>query len=136
MDVEISANCKCGHAQFKTKAKPVLQLCCHCADCRQATGDDASSIVFFKLEKVQILGDLLPMTFTSDLGNQTQRLACGQCKQIMFDKSAGFPHLLGVLAQRIAPPFVAAPQMHVWTNSKLPHVKIPEQMKQYEKGIS
>ncbi|MBL1421938.1 MAG: GFA family protein [Alphaproteobacteria bacterium] len=136
MNIEILASCECGKAQFKTTDKPILQLCCHCADCRQATGDDASTIVFFKLDKVQIGGDLQPMTYMSDLGNQTQRLTCEHCKQVMFDKSAGFPHMLGVIAQRIAKPFVAAPQMHVWTKSKLPNVEIPKQMKQFEKGIS
>ncbi|PCI85952.1 MAG: hypothetical protein COB24_11445 [Hyphomicrobiales bacterium] len=59
-------------------------------------------------------------------------LASCKCGQAMFDKSAGFPRMLGV----VAAPFVAEPQMHGWTKSKLPHIKIPQNIKQYEKGIS
>ena len=136
MDSDILASCKCGNVQFKTQSKPILQLCCHCADCRDATGKDASDIVFFKLDQVELSGDLTRVGFTSDLGNQTERLACANCQQVMFDKSAGFPNMLGVVAENIASPFVARPQMHVWTQSKLSHIEIPQNTKQYEKGIS
>lgn len=136
MEIEISASCKCGAAQFKSDDKPILQLCCHCDDCRKATGNDFSTVVFFKLDKVNISGNLTPHIFTSDLGNKTERLFCTDCQQMMFDKSAGFPNMLGVMAEHIDLPFVAQPQMHVWTQSKLPHVKIAPDMKQYKKGIS
>lgn len=135
MDIEILAGCKCGNVQFQTTDKPILQLCCHCADCRAATGHDMSTIIFFKLDKTQISGDLSTREFTSDLGNLTERLACANCDQVMFDKSAGFPNMLGVMAEHLALPFIPQPQLHVWTQSKLAHVEIPELMKQYEKGI-
>lgn len=136
MTNQILASCKCGHAQLKTQSQPILQLVCHCADCREATGDDFSIIVFFKLNAVQLLGDLMPHGFISDLGNQTERLACGQCQQMMFDKSAGFPRMFGVMAQRIAPPFVAEAKIHVWVQSKLDQVILPEGAKIFEQGMA
>lgn len=136
MDSGISASCKCGKTQLKTKTQPILQLCCHCADCRNATGDDASTIVFFKRDRVQVSGDQLSQNFTSALGKETRRLACAQCAQVMFDISAGFPHMLGVIGQRIAPPFVAEPKIHVWVQSKLDQVILPKGVKIFKQGLS
>lgn len=135
MTKEIIANCSCGKVSFKTTSEPILQLACHCADCREASGDDFSTIVFFKADKVETTGDLHSADFISDNGNKTARLACANCNNAIFDKSEAFANMFGVLAKHIQPPFVAKPQMHVWTASKLPHVKLPDNVKAYEKGL-
>ena len=136
MNNEITAECSCGEIQFKSTEKPVIQLCCHCTDCREATNIDYATIAFFNSSASSVSGMLSVQNFTSELGNQTVREFCSRCGSVMFDKSEGFPALIGVMTQRISEPFEVKPSHHVWVKSKLPHVSIPLGVKQFEKGIS
>ncbi|TQV85668.1 GFA family protein [Exilibacterium tricleocarpae] len=135
MSTKISASCGCGKIRFESSKKPMIQLCCHCADCRHASQKDYSTIAFFKVNSVQIVGQATEHRYVSDAGNQTARLACADCGVLMFDKSEGFPGLIGVMADRINAPFAVQPQYHVWVASKLSGVVIPEGSTVYEKGI-
>ncbi len=135
MTIELSAQCDCGKVTFVAKEEPLLQLTCHCADCRQATSNDFSTIAFFKLKSSEISGSLLVNQFTTDAGTETKRERCAHCETVMFDRSEGFPSLVGVMASRIKAPFEELPTCHVWVSSKLAQVSIPENVKQYEQGI-
>jgi hypothetical protein len=53
----------------------------------------------------------------------------------MFDRSAGFPTLIGVMASQIELPFEVQPTCHVWVKSKRPDVEIQSDMTQYLEGI-
>lgn len=132
----LDAVCKCGKLRFSSGQAPVLQLICHCQDCRDATGHDASSIAFFKKDAVDVAGETIAKTFTSARGNQTMRVACAECDTVLIDKSDAFPTLIGVITDHIAPPFQAAPSCHVWTRSRLPHVRIGVGLPEHLEGFS
>ncbi|MFK7977405.1 MAG: GFA family protein [Halioglobus sp.] len=86
--------------------------------------------------KVVCLGGFPQKKFTSELGNTTVREFCSRGGSVMFDRSDGFPTLIGVMTQRISEPFEVKPTHHVWVKSKLPHVSIPVGVTQFKKGIS
>ncbi|WP_309664505.1 GFA family protein [Tabrizicola sp.] len=118
----IHATCACGAITSATTADPVVQIICHCSDCRDATGGDFVTGVFFKLADVTIKGSVTERAYTSARGNRTTRELCAACGTPMFDRSEGFAHLIGVFAERIALPFKAEPKLEMWTASRLPHV--------------
>lgn len=132
----VIAKCNCGALKVEAAGKPILQLICHCRDCRAATGDDFASIVFFKKSECSFVGELKPHIFTSYMGNETQRVACAKCNDVVIDKSAGFSGMLGMMAAKIELPFLAEPKIHVWTQSRLEHVVLPDGVKAFEKGMS
>ncbi len=136
MSIKILAQCRCGEVTFTSSAEPVMQLSCHCTDCREATQNDFSNIAFFKMNATEVAGELIPKNYVSDAGNKTQRDACASCGTFMFDTSEGFPGLMGVFSQQIEAPFVSAPQCHVWVQSKLPQTQLSAKRVQYEKGLS
>ncbi len=35
----INAACKCGNVSFESIKPPIIQLCCHCSDCRDASNE-------------------------------------------------------------------------------------------------
>ena len=131
----IGASCKCGFVTFKSTENPVIQLCCHCSDCREATGDPYTEIAFFKEKFVEFNGRLESKGYVSGLGNQTKREFCPTCREIMFDRSSGFPGLVGVLINKIESPFVSSINAHVWVKSKLSDVQVPSGAKEYQEGI-
>jgi len=136
MNNEIVAGCSCGEVEFNSTKNPVIQVCCHCSDCRESTNSDYTTIAFFNSSAVSVSGDLSAEEFTSESGNKTVRELCPKCRTVMFDRSEGFPGLIGVVAQQISAPFKAKVSHHVWVISKLAHVSIPREVKRFEKGIS
>ena len=124
MSSQIQATCIWGNVPFQAADPPIMQMPCHCTDCRAATGNDYSNIAFFRTKVAGISGETAPHHFVASSGNKTQREACPDCGTVMFDKSDGFPQLIGVFAQQIEPPFEFNPAAHVWVKSKLPHIEI------------
>jgi len=135
LDTPFTATCSCGAFGFRSPVRPVLQLVCHCTDCRDAAGTPSTSLVFFKAESSEVSGATRTRHYTADTGNATTRDLCAACGEMLFDRTAGFPHLLGVVAERMQPPFAFEPRFHVWTQSKLPGVEVPAGVKAFPRGL-
>lgn len=136
MNSQITASCQCGAVQFQSAAHPIMQLFCHCKDCQESTGSPFAKTAFFKSRHCEISGSLSVREFKAESGNRTTRESCASCGSVMFDRSEGFPSLIGVMAERISAPFVFEPGCHVWTRSKQPHVEIPDNARPYPENIT
>lgn len=132
----ITGECGCGSVTFEANEKPLVELLCHCNNCQQATGKAFVGIAFFKMTAVTVDGELASQRYIADTGKNTSREFCSRCKQAMFDKSDGFPTLLGVMAEPINTPFKFAPSCHVWVESKQADVDLQPGLIVYEKGLS
>lgn len=132
---KIAASCQCGQLKFEAESEPVLELICHCKDCQDALQADFANIAFFKLNETSVEGELAEKIYFAASDNETCRQYCDQCDTVMFDRSEGFPHLLGVMVSQLQPPFVSRPVCHVFVRDKKAVVEIPGGMKQYEEGI-
>ena len=133
--MKIRAQCLCAKLNFETSSKPVLELFCHCLDCQDAFQSDFASIAFFRLDEVVIAGDFAEKKYTAASGNKTCRQYCVHCDTLLFDRSEGFPNLLGVSANQIQSPFVSNPSCHIFVRDKKPENEILKGIKQFEMGI-
>lgn len=136
MGEKIVAECACGQVRFQASQAPVLQLCCHCTDCRDATGDDFSLLAFFTTSVTVVAGQTSARIYVAGSGSETERLACAECGTVMFDKSARFPDLIGVFSRQIEPPFAAVATQHMWVESKLATTILPEGVVLHQRGLS
>lgn len=118
------ASCECGELRITCAEAPVVQMVCHCADCRDATGEDYSVTAFFRSSAVRTEGGIRSRSYVSARGNSTSRDACANCGAMMLDKSSGFAKLTGVFANRILPPFTPEPSLQMWTRSRLKGVEV------------
>tara|TARA_R110002073_G_scaffold302727_2_gene470502 strand:- start:353 stop:757 length:405 start_codon:yes stop_codon:yes gene_type:complete len=134
--MKIVACCGCAHLKFESDSEPVLTLCCHCLDCQDALQADFANIAFFSVGSVEMQGAPAEKHYVAASGSKTIRQYCPHCNTVMFDRSEGFPHLLGVMANQILPPYSFSPACHVFVRDKKPAVEIPEGVKQYEMGLS
>lgn len=133
--MKIRAQCDCGKLRFETSSQPVLELCCHCLDCKDAFAADFADIAFFKCPDVSIEGEFAEKIYTAASGNKTRRQYCADCNSILFDRSEGFPNLLGVSAKQIEPPFEFTASCHIFLRDKSPELEIPAGTKRFEMGI-
>ena len=133
--MNIEQSCKCGGVEITIREKPVLELCCHCEDCRAGTGKPFTNLAFFETETLTIDGRLSAVEYVAESGNKTRRESCKSCGVTLFDRSEGFPTLVGLMVDSVDYPFDFTPSCHVWTSSKLDEVEIPPGIKCHEKGI-
>lgn len=131
----ISARCTCGKVTLVSTMSPILQLNCHCADCRAATGDPFTRTAIFRAQTARKTGQARRQSFLTKTGTKTHRDACRHCGTVVFDISEGHPALIGVLARCLDPPFCFAPSCHLWVESKLPDVAIADAEPHFEKGL-
>ena len=130
------AQCECGQLKLEIDSEPVLELRCHCRDCQDALRADYATIAFFKMNEAVVTGEFAEKIYLAESGNKTCRQYCDHCSTMMFDRSEGFPHLLGVMSDQLQHPFESSPSCHVYVRDKKPGVEIPAGMKQHEAGLS
>jgi hypothetical protein len=135
MTTPIVARCTCGSFQFQSTRAPILQLTCHCEHCRQVAKLPFTNFAFFKLAEAAMTGQTVSHSFTADSGSKTVRETCATCGDLVVDRTEGFPQLVGVVAERILPPFEFTPRCHVWSQSKAADVAIPDGVKAFDRGM-
>ena len=113
------AVCRCGELRFSSPGKPVLQVRCHCSDCRSITTEPSVDTVFFRLQDAELQGEVETIDFVSATGNRTYRDVCPGCGVMMFDRSEGFPDLLGVNSAWLQLPFKTEISCHMWYASRV-----------------
>jgi hypothetical protein len=126
MPTSVVAQCTCGSFQFKSARAPILQLTCHCAQCRQVANAAFTNFAFFKIAEAEMKGETVVHSFTADSGAKTVRETCSSCCEMLLDRTEGFPQIIGIVADRIQPPYVFQARCHVWVESKCAEITLPE----------
>ena len=135
MTAPFSATCSCGDVKFQSTRAPILQLTCHCHQCRAASNAPFTNFAFFRLAEAVVTGAIRTREFRADSGTVTSRESCLGCGQLMFDRTTAFPQIIGVVANRLQSPFVFQPRCHVWLESRVVDVAIPEGVTSFERGM-
>jgi hypothetical protein len=135
MNANVEAQCSCGNFRFKSPREPILQLTCHCQQCRQVSGAPFTNFAFFKLAETNLEGKTVVHPFVADSGTKTVRETCAICGDPLLDRTEGFPQIVGVVAERIQPPYQFQARCHVWVESKSAEVAIPEGVKAFPRNM-
>lgn len=131
----IVATCTCGGFRFKSDAAPIFELTCHCAQCRQVSGAPFTNLAFFKRAASEVEGKTVVHAFTADSGRRTVRETCATCGEMLLDRSGAVPQVVGVVAERIQAPYRFQARCHVWVESKLADVALPEGAKAFARNM-
>lgn len=134
MSTPVLAQCSCGGFKFKSVSEPARQLTCHCQHCREVSKTPSTNFAFFKLADTEVEGKTVVHNFIADSGANTVRETCANCGEMLFDRTESFPGVIGIVAERIQPPFEFQSQFHVWMASKSDDAVVPEGMKTFVGG--
>ena len=130
----IQAHCRCGAFRFESSSAPILQLVCHCTQCREVSGRPYSNFSFFKVRDTQTTGAHRTVAFTADSGSKTVREVCAACGDMLIDRTEGFPKVVGVVQEAINPALAFNPLHHVWADSRLAETVLPAGVAVYAQG--
>jgi hypothetical protein len=128
-----TGGCDCGKVRYRLKAEPVMINACHCRRCQRQTGSAFAINLLIEAEHVELLGEEPAASeVTSPSGHGQAIMRCATCGTSVW----GVYHAAGggvrfVRGWTLDDPDLAVPRAHIWTQSKLPWVAIPEGAAQF-----
>ena len=124
----IEGACTCGQVRFQLNRTPLFVHCCHCTWCQRESGSAFALNALIETSEVQLLaGEPVTVTVPSNSGKGQKVSRCPNCQTALWSHFNGAGDAIafvrvGCLEQ--AKRF--APDIHIFTESKLPWLHLPE----------
>jgi hypothetical protein len=133
MDVPGEGGCACGAVRYRLTSAPLFTHCCHCRDCQRQTGSAFVLNLLIEADRMELLaGSPHPVEVVREEGRPPQRIfRCPEC-QVAVYSDYGRPQLRFVRAGTLDDPSGVAPDVHIYTRSKVAWLTLPESVPAFE----
>jgi hypothetical protein len=115
--MKLEGGCLCGAVRFSGEAEPVLQVKCHCTDCRRTAGSGHAAMIGVPEGSISFSGRITNFRSRADSGRQITRGFCSTCGSGICAQPEAAAGLVFVRASALDDPDQFTPQMAVWTAS-------------------
>jgi hypothetical protein len=123
----LAGGCACRTIRYKLTATPLIVHACHCRDCQRITG--SAFVINIWIEKRFVeAGPAVPKSFTlaGGSGKRHEVFFCDRCGTYLWSRYAIAPgDCLFVRAGTLDNPKAVAPDVHIFTRSKVPWLELP-----------
>jgi hypothetical protein len=124
--------CACGSVRYRLTSDPLFVHCCHCLNCQRQTGSAFVLNLLIEAERVELLaGDPHAVDVPRDDGSAQRIFRCPTCRVALFS-TYGWPEIRFVRAGTLNDPSSVAPDVHIYTRSKLPWIVLPDTVPAFE----
>ena len=121
----MEGGCSCGSVRYRLTSEPLFVHCCHCLNCQRQTGSAFVVNVLIEADRVELLaGEPRPVEVDRDDGGPQRIFRCPECEIAVYSEY-GRPEVRFVRAGTLDDPSVVAPDVHIYTRSKVPWVTLP-----------
>jgi hypothetical protein len=132
MSVPREGGCACGAVRYRLTSEPLFIHCCHCLNCQRQTGSAFVINALIEADRVEVLsGTPQPVEAPRDDGSKQTIFRCPICQIAVFSEY-GRPEVRFVRAGTLDDPSTVAPDVHIYTRSKLDWVTLPESVPAFE----
>ena len=132
MGAEREGGCACGDVRYRLTTEPLFVHCCHCRNSQRQTGSAFVINVLIEADRVELLGvEPQRVDVPRDDGSMQQVFRCPSC-QIALYSIYTRPQVLFVRAGTLDEPSSVAPDVHIYTKSKVPWVTLPESVPAFD----
>ena len=123
----MEGGCACGEVRYRLASAPMFVHCCHCTSCQTETGSAFVINALIESDRVETLkGAAEPMMTPSESGRGQQIWRCPTCHVALWSNYGGATDVLRfVRVGTLDAPAALPPDIHIYTRSKLPWVRIP-----------
>ena len=128
--MEFSGKCLCGQVSYKSLAKPLLILNCHCEDCRRSTGAVYGTNVMVPEDQLEVCGTVSNFSHKAKRGNTMSKRFCTNCGTLMFGNSSGRTNVVSIRAGTVDQTDIINPVMNVFVDSKISSTPINDGLPQ------
>ena len=125
--MEQDGGCACGAVRYKLTAAPLIVHACHCRDCQRLTGSGFAVNIWIERGYVETDHARLASTkVAAGSGKPHEIFRCPACGTAIYSKYHAAPGDTVLLrAGTLDDPAAVAPDVHIFTRSKLPWVTLP-----------
>ena len=133
MSDTLDGGCACGEVRYRLTSAPMFVHCCHCLNCQKHTGSAFVINLLIEAERVTLLcGTPEPVTMPLNGGSPNDIFRCPSCRVAVWSVYGGRPAILFVRGGTLDRPAALHPDVHIYTRSKLPWVRLPESVPAFE----
>jgi len=119
--------CTCRQVRYRMLTKPLFVHCCHCRWCQRETGSAFALNAMIEADHLQLLEGGVVVIDTPSHSGKGQRIArCPRCEVALWSNYAGAGEAIRfVRVGTLDEPDNMPPDIHIYTASKQPWVKLP-----------
>lgn len=129
----LEGGCACGALRYRMRTAPMFVHCCHCKDCQRQTGTAFVLNALIEADRVELLsGDPQPCAMPTDSGKPHRVFRCPACGTAAWSEYGGLDKLRFVRVGTLDEPSALAPDVHIYTRSKLPWITLPADVPSFE----
>lgn len=126
MKIPAEGGCSCGAVRYRLTSEPLFTHCCHCLNCQRQTGSAFVVNLLIEADRMELLlGDPEPVDVPRDDGSTQRTFRCATCQIAIFSEY-GRPQVRFVRGGTLDDPSQVEPDVHIYTRSKAPWVRLPE----------
>ena len=124
----LEGGCACGEVRYRLEGEPMFVHCCHCTSCQTETGSAFVINALYEPERVVTTqGEPEPVLTPSESGKGQQISRCPSCHVALWSNYGGAGDKIRfVRVGTLEEPGALPPDIHIYTRSKLPWVRLPE----------
>ena len=127
-----TGGCACGVVRYRLTAGPLITHCCHCLNCQRQTGSAFVVNLLIEADRVALpAGEPRPVDVPRDDGATQRVFRCPECQVAVFSEYGG-PALRFVRGGTLDDPREVVPDVHIYTRSKLPWVRLPDSVPAFD----
>jgi hypothetical protein len=129
----LEGGCACGTVRYRLLSQPMIVHCCHCHDCQRQTGSAFVLNALIEADRVELLsGQPEPIGVPTDSGEPHVIHRCPACRTALWSIYSGRTAIRFVRTGTLDDPAALAPDVHIFTRSKLPWVGLPDGVPAFE----
>jgi hypothetical protein len=133
MSSSLEGRCACGAVRYRLTSAPMFVHCCHCLDCQRQTGSAFVLNAIIEADRIVLVaGDPRPVTVPTDSGRPHDIHRCPACQTAMWSDYGRRPNYRFVRIGTLDDPTALVPDVHIFTRSKQPWVRLPEGARAFE----
>jgi hypothetical protein len=132
MSVPLEGGCGCGAVRYRLTSDPLFIHCCHCLNCQRQTGSAFVINLLIEADCVELLaGDPEPVSVPRTGGKKQRIWRCPTCQVAVYSQYTS-PRVRFVRGGTLDDPAAVAPDVHIFTRSKVPWVTLPDGVPAFE----
>lgn len=123
----LEGGCTCGAVRYRLASAPIIVHCCHCRWCQRETGSAFVINAMIESDRVEVLQgeETVPVPSASGKGQRIVR--CPACRIALWGHyPGGGDEISFVRVGTLDNPDALPPEIHVYTASKQPWLRLPE----------
>jgi len=131
-EVPMEGGCACGAVTYRFDFPLMIVHCCHCRWCQRETGSAFVINALIETSKLAVTGAVETIVTPSQSGKGQIVIRCPRCKIALWSHYAGGgPKVAFVRVGTMGDPAACPPDVHIFTGSKLPWIKLPKDAKAF-----